>query len=120
MYGETSLQEETADVVAAIETLKNYNIPAIVVSMGGAGSLAKYEDTFYRVSAPPISAKNTVGCGDCLLAGLLHGFSAGFDIEAILRYASAASAAAAECELSVGFSASRAKELFDKVEIKKI
>ena len=70
--------------------------------------------------APEVNVYNTVGCGDCYVSGLLHGFSKGWAIEEILRYATAASAAMAEEMLSVNFDLARAEELMPRVEIQKI
>jgi fructose-1-phosphate kinase PfkB-like protein len=88
--------------------------------MGGAGSLVRYRDTFYRVTPPGVSVVNTVGCGDCYLAGLLYGFARRGEIKDILRYAAAVSAAAAENPLSIGFSPERAKRLLGEVAVEEL
>jgi len=47
----------------------------------------------WRVFPPAIRQINPVGCGDCYLAGLAHGWLTGFSWEERLRYAAAAGAA---------------------------
>lgn len=47
----------------------------------------------WRVTPPPIQQRNPVGCGDCYVAGLAHGWLLGWPIEERLRVASAAGAA---------------------------
>ena len=48
---------------------------------------------------PPVSLVSTVGAGDTLLAGMLHGVLGGERDEAVLRYATALSA---ECVQHIG------------------
>ncbi len=120
MICERPIEEEQSAIVTAMQELESYQIPLIAVSLGGDGSIVKYEDTFFRVHPPMANVQNTVGCGDCYMAGLVHGFAAGLPIEDVLRYATATSAAKAECELSVGFDPRRAQELALQVQIQKI
>lgn len=47
----------------------------------------------WRVFPPAIRQVNPVGCGDCYLAGLAHGWLSGLPREGRLRYAAAAGAA---------------------------
>lgn len=108
------------DVVEAIASLERLGIENIAVSLGEGGSVARLGREMYRVTPPKIDPVNTVGCGDCFLAGLLYGFGNKLSNEEILRYATAASAAAAECELSVGFDAGRASGLLSGVTIEKL
>jgi len=108
------------EVVAAIGRLDRYGIEVVVVSMGREGSIVRADGRLLKVKAPEVEVYNAVGCGDCLVAGLLAGYKKGMETEAILRYATACSAACAESPLSVGFDAARAKELEQRVEIRRI
>lgn len=118
LVGETLTGD--ADVLRAIRKVDKYNIRVLAVSLGGDGSIVRAEDTLYRVYPPKVQVYNTVGCGDCYLGGLLHGFEQGMEMEEILRYATAVSAATAESPLSVLFDVERARELLDHVRIERI
>ncbi len=108
------------DVVRAIAALDRYHIEIVAVSLGGRGLIVRAWDALYRVKPPKVNVYNTVGCGDCLVAGLLHGFEGGKEFEDNLRYATAASAAMAEEALSVNFDPDRALELMPRVKITKM
>lgn len=109
------------DVIHAIAELdRKQDIYAIVVSLGGDGAVARIGDTLYRIKSPKVNVYNTVGCGDCMMAGLLYGFEHHMATEDILRHATACSAATAESPLSVGFDADRAKRLLPLVDISRI
>ena len=58
---------------------------AIEVSSGSEGR--------WRVYPPVIRQVNPIGCGDCYLAGLAHGWLEGLPLEIRLRYSAAAGAA---------------------------
>lgn len=47
----------------------------------------------YRLTPPPLVQVNPIGCGDCYLAGLAHGFLMGWPPEERYRFASACGAA---------------------------
>ena len=109
-----------AEVIGAINELDRYHIEIIAVSLGGDGSIVRAGDALYRVHPPKVNVYNTVGCGDCYLGGLLHGFECGMAIEDTLRYATAVSAATAESALSVFFDVPRSEELMNAVKIKRL
>lgn len=108
------------DIIKAIGELEKFNIEIVVISLGENGSIVRALDQLYKIKPPKVNVFNTVGCGDCLIAGLLHGFEQGNELIETLRYATAASAAMAEEALSVNFDAQRAHELLDQVEIQRI
>lgn len=105
------------DIIKAVDSLDGYGIGVAAVSLGGDGSLTKYKGGYYLARAPKVNVKNTVGCGDCFLAGLLYGFDTGMAFIDILKYATAVSAAAAECELSFGFDRTRADGLVKQINV---
>ena len=107
-------------VIRGIDTLQNYGIEVIAVSLGKRGSIVRFSDHTYRVYAPSVTSINTNGCGDCFLSGLLYGLEKNWSYKDTLRYACATSAATAASELSVGYDKDLAESLMDKVIINKI
>lgn len=105
------------DIRESLISLDRYHIPVIAVSLGSSGSMVRINNKIYRVHAPEIHVKNTIGCGDCFLSGLIYGVYKNISDVDTLRIATAISAATAESELSVGFNLERAKELQDKIII---
>ena len=112
--------EKDESIIQAINALNPYDVEIIAVSLGGNGSIIKFQDTFYRVLSPAVHVCNTIGCGDCFLAGFVYGLSRNLPIEETIRIATAVSAAAAESNISVGFDRQRAEELKNKVVIYKM
>ena len=109
-----------ADILKAIEKLADSGIQNIIVSCGSEGSFVYAEGSYYKVTAPQIPVKNTVGCGDALLAGVLAGFEQNLDIKTNLKQATAVATAAAANESTVGFSSVLISKLVDLVEVKSI
>ena len=82
--------------------------------------MVRTRNGLYRITPPKIQVRNTIGCGDCFLSGLIYGIHQGLDTEDTLRIATAISAATAESALSVGYDTSRAEELKKNVTIVKL
>lgn len=114
------IPEDDTAIMNAISSLDRYNIPIIAVSLGGDGSIVKTPEGFYRVHPPKVHVCNTIGCGDCYLAGFVYGVSRNHGIEETLRIATAVSAATAESDISVGYDLDRAMALKNQVTIEKI
>lgn len=114
------IEETDSSIIAAIDSLTEYNIPIIAVSLGEKGSLVKTPEGIYRACPPRVKAINTIGCGDCFLAGYAYGIIHQLSCEETIRTATAVSAATAESNSSVGYDLKRAKELMPLVRIQKI
>ena len=83
---------EAENAEAAAEVARTVSM--VLVSLGESGARLVTEDQ--RLAAevdPPIEPANTVGCGDCLLAGFIDGWLAGGDAEWALRRGVAAATA---------------------------
>ena len=104
----------------AFNSLSRYLVHIIAVSLGGDGSIVKTPEGFYRVHPPRVNVCNTIGCGDCYLAGFVYGLSKGFPMEETLRTATAVSAATAESQLSVGYDPARANAVRSQGTIEKL
>lgn len=89
----------------------------VVASCGGEGSYAFLGGRLYRAVSPAVEVKNTVGCGDALLSGIIAGFEKRLSTEEILKKATAVAAATAMDEATVGFDPLVAAELEAEVTV---
>lgn len=67
------------DVRAAARELVTHGIEVVSVSLGGDGALLVTADECAHAVAKISAPLSTVGAGDCMLAGLLHGLSTGLE-----------------------------------------
>jgi 1-phosphofructokinase len=67
------------DVRDAARELVSGGIEVVAVSLGGDGALVITADVCAHAIAPISAPLSTVGAGDCMLAGLLHGLSSGHE-----------------------------------------
>jgi len=74
----------------------------------------------WTVAPPNIQQVNPIGCGDCYLAGLAHGWLEGYCMEGRLRIASAAGAANALRTDVAMISPEDVEPLLDQVSIRRI
>jgi len=109
--------EEPMDIMEAVESLSEYEIPIIAVSLADEGAVIKVFDTYYVVDGLKVDVRNTIGCGDCFLAGMIFGIKRDLNVRETMRIAMAASAATAESSYSVGFNYERFLQLKKQVKI---
>lgn len=75
------------EVKQAILSLhQEVQIPIIVVSLGADGAVAFANGRFYKGTPPNVEVKNTVGCGDAMVAGFAIAIDLGLSVEEILAY----------------------------------
>jgi tagatose 6-phosphate kinase len=65
---------------AAAEISKKYGTN-VLLSLGADGAIAATTADTFRVKNPRVDARSAVGSGDCMLAGLTHGFLQGLSFE---------------------------------------
>jgi fructose-1-phosphate kinase PfkB-like protein len=78
---------------AAARRLCTRGIGMVVVSLGAEGALLASGGRVCHAVAPPQPAGNTVGSGDCLLAGIAVGLARGLPLDEVLRLGVACGAA---------------------------
>ena len=114
------LQSERDIIESVCKISEEYDIQIIAVTLGHNGSVVKMGGDIYRVKPPQVQVRNTIGCGDCFLSGMIYGSAKNLSPEESLRFATAASAANAESDLSFGFDEVRAGELLSLCKVEKI
>ena len=108
------------EVANASRRFIDKGIARVAVSLGGEGALLSDEHATYFAQGLNVTVKSTVGAGDSMVAGMLHGFSLGLSTEQVLKNAVAA-ATATIMEAGTGL---MRKEIYDdlqkKISIKKV
>lgn len=86
--------EDEDGIISAAQKLKNMGAKNVLVSLGGDGAILLDENgNIYKQPAHKITAINTVGAGDSMIAGFIAGLNKGY--EYALKLGSAAGAATA-------------------------
>ncbi|WP_226476524.1 1-phosphofructokinase [Pseudomonas sp. MWU16-30323] len=88
------LAEALGHATDAIRQLHRQGVEHVVVSDGAAGVSWYRPDTALHATPPKVTVASTVGAGDSLLAGMLHGLLNGDTPEQTLRRATAIAAMA--------------------------
>ena len=79
--------EGVDSILVAARELRRERIPNLIVSMGRQGALFLTAEAELLVRAPKLNVVSTVGAGDALLAGYLHGQQLGESLEGCARRA---------------------------------
>ncbi|MBB3102064.1 1-phosphofructokinase [Azomonas macrocytogenes] len=81
-----------AQLAVQAQCLQAMGIAHLVVSQGAEGLCWFAPDAHWQARPPPVEVVSTVGAGDSLLAGMLHGLLQGWPAERTLRLATAVAA----------------------------
>lgn len=81
------------DAVDLVHTLRAAGVEMPVLSLGAQGALAVVDDALLHAMPPPVAARNPVGSGDCMLAGIAHALARGDAAARALRLGVACGAA---------------------------
>lgn len=77
--------DTTAEIIkVGKQIVKENNITYLVVSLGKDGALMIAADKVYKAVPPLVEVKSTVGAGDCMVAGIVYGFSKGLNAKQAL------------------------------------
>ncbi len=110
--------KDEADVVAALESIKE--IPVIAMTWSSKGAIVKFKDEIYRVYPSRVNPVNEAGCGDAFLAAIIAGLHKGWDKIETLKWATSVSGAAVESEITTGFDTDRANELKQTAQVARL
>jgi len=102
-------------VDAANDLIRQYKVTFVLVSMGGNGSILVTKDQALYASPLSVNVKGTVGAGDSMLAGFIHGLAQGFDIPTTLAWATACGALAVSQEGTQAFEKRDVEKLASQV-----
>ena len=108
------------DEAGAAETLKRLyegGIPNVVLSMGAEGALLVCREGVFRGRPPKITPKNTVGCGDAMLAGFAAAFARRLPAAEAFQMALAVSASSALSLLTGDFDPADYERLYPLVSV---
>jgi tagatose 6-phosphate kinase len=112
--------DDASAAARATAALASQGIPFAVVSLGAEGAVATFEGQTLHAMPPALIARNVIGAGDCLLAGLAVGLQRGFTPAEALRLGVACGAAKAR-SLETGFMRMADVEtILPKIELKSI
>ena len=81
--------EDRSDILHCAQEIARAGVKWVAVSMGGEGALIAGENEAYFAAALDVPVRSTVGAGDSMVAGLVHGFALGGGAEAALRWGAA-------------------------------
>lgn len=102
------LAEALDNATDAVSQLHQQGVEHVVVSDGAAGVTWYSSGATLHATPPRVTVASTVGAGDSLLAGMLHGLLSGHSAEQTLRTATAIAAMAVT---QIGFGISDAAQL---------
>ena len=111
---------DRGSMLRAMRRIARQGIEYVVLSLGAQGAILAANGKFYLGRPPHIDPKNTVGCGDSMLAGFAVGVARGWPIEQSFRTALAVSAANAENLLTGCCEEKDYEALLPGVEIREI
>ena len=108
------------EAVRALMDLHEDGIPYVVLSLGAEGALLACDKGVFHGKPPRITPRNTVGCGDSMVAGFAVGFARHLSMAETFRMALAVSAASALSLFTGDFGPADYDRLYPEVSIDKV
>ena len=69
-----------------VQAFVSRGIDNVVISLGDKGCIAGNSDGVFEVNPLEVEAINTVGAGDCMLAGIIYGLNQGMSFETSVKF----------------------------------
>ena len=115
--------KEVRTVEAAVEIAQKFydgGVENVIISMGGAGAVLVCVEGVYVAEAPKCTVVSTIGAGDSLIAGFIHGSEKELSVEETLRLAVACGSAACMTDGTRPPEKAQIEEISQKIAIKKL
>ena len=110
----------TEEAARGLMELHESGIPYVVLSMGADGALLACAEGVFHGKPPKITPRNTVGCGDSMVAGFAVGFARSLSTEETFRTALAVSAASALSLFTGDFDMADYERLLPEISIRRV
>jgi len=117
---EKPAQNDSEIIAAGSELRKSVGLTLVTVGKEGAFLFSESICLRGRVSVDPSEVKNTVGCGDAMLAGFVAGITSGKDIKESLAYSLATATASAVSLTPSGIAKSDITRFLARAEISEL
>lgn len=118
LFNRTLAQEK--EIIACGRELVDRGIAKVLISMGRDGSILVTESDCYKVAPVKVTVKSTVGAGDSMVAGFVHGLSQGMQDLDALRLSVACAMASMMTEGTETFALETVENVLAKIQIEKV
>ena len=108
------------EAARALMDLHQAGIPWVVLSLGADGALLACDKGVFHGRPPRITPRNTVGCGDSMVAGFAVGFARHLSMAETFRMALAVSAASALSLFTGDFAPADHDRIYPEVSVDKV
>ena len=108
------------EAIRALMDLHEDGVPYVVLSLGGEGALLACDKGVFHGKPPKLTPRNTVGCGDSMVAGFAVGFARHLSMAETFRMALAVSAASALSLFTGDFDPADYSRLYPEISIDKV
>lgn len=105
---------------AARSLIEKGAVTLVAVSMGKDGAMLVSKESTYKVIAPQVEKRSTVGAGDSMVAGMVYMLSLGKPLEEVIRFGVACGTAATMNEGTELFHKEDAEQLFEGLQIQSL
>ena len=114
------LKSDQEVVLLAHKLIEEHGITLVLCSMGAEGSILVTKDEAYKAEPVDIDVKNTVGAGDSMVGGFIHGLLHHMNYMDCLAYGSACGALTAMTEANQKIVQSELKAMLKRINTHKI
>ena len=114
------LPQSLDDIACAAQKLLALGSEMVVISLGAEGAMLAHASGCWFAQPPPLHARNPIGAGDVMSAGLIDGWRRGLALPDMVRWATALASASVLTLESGAVEVATARELEKRVTVKQL